>query len=91
MSACHVSCVHVHVMCSILSLFMISKSDTHSLLLILVPCSNDSAGSANVIVTARMKMRGTVRGVANGSTEVAQGVNAAQGAIAARGQGGSCK
>ena len=75
----HVMChVHVHVMCSILSLFMISKSDTHSLLLILVPCSNDSAGSAKVIAMT-MKMRGTVRGVANGSTEMARGVNENQG------------
>ena len=50
------------------------------------------AGSANVIVTAKIpRMRGVVRGIANGSTEVAQGVNSAQGVNAARGRGGSCK
>ena len=49
-----------------------------------------SAGTANVIVAARMvpKMRGIVRGTANGGTEVAQGVNSAQGV---RETAGRCK
>ena len=79
--------MHVMCMCSILLLFIsyLKLILTYAMHSFHILTSNDSAASANVIVTARMKMRGTVRGVANGSTEVAQGANAAQG------QGGSCK
>ena len=58
--------------------------------LVSYPYFNLSAGTANVIVAVRMvpKMRGIVRGTANGGTEVAQGVNSAQGV---RETAGRCK
>ena len=64
---CNVMC-----MCSFLLMLTSYKTVTHICnALVSYPYFQRLAGSANVIVTARMKMRGIVRGVANDSTEMA--------------------
>ncbi len=65
----HVMCIYV--IC-VHSYYCLSKTGTHHAMHSFhIVISNVSAGSANVIVTARMKMRGNVRGVVNGGTEMA--------------------
>ena len=76
--------MHVMCMCIVfhhITVYELSKTDTHICnALVSYPITSNffSAGSAKVIAMT-MKMRGIVRGVANGSTEMAQGVNENQG------------
>ena len=65
----------------LITVYKLSKTDTHICdALVSYPITSNffSAASAKVIAMT-MKMRAIVRGVANGSTEMAQGVNENQG------------